>query len=543
MRSLRILRDVAVPAVDGTQLRQDVFLPDTAEPVACLLQRTPYGKSNRATTEALLDVLSLVDRGLAVVVQDVRGRFRSDGRFVPFADESSDTRTTIDWIRAQPWSSGRVAMFGNSYMGLLQWQAAAVPDSGLVGIMPGVTSTSIAADWLAPGGVPADGFLATWLALTLYAEEARRGHRPGIGPDLPAPGRLIDGVIDFRPEAIAAMYGALERLNPDLWTAVTGPAPLLEPSTTAVDEQVAILSVAGTYDIFVRGSIADFSAASAPNSHQVIGPWAHGNYSGFFPDRSFGTGASFASWSATQPFLEAYLEGVMGGRSTFSSRYSFFLEGPNIWETTDSWPPPSTTPVEWRLGSMDGSLVLIDREAVDMPPTADSRTLELVLVRESAAAARSYGGATFLPGLGVSALSGPRELPGRIGPHGLEFVSVPVTTPTDILGSPVAELDLHAPAGTVVYGTIFHVPSGDERRFLLSSAKRMTAPTDVDGTSIVRLDFSPVARRLNTGDRVGLVVQLGAYPEVLESSEGAAARLIIGPGSGSALRIGVRSES
>ena len=63
-------------------------------------------------------------RGYRMVVQDVRGKFRSEGETLLFVNEAYDGHDTLDWIIAQPWSDGRVGMFGDSYYGFTQWAAA-----------------------------------------------------------------------------------------------------------------------------------------------------------------------------------------------------------------------------------------------------------------------------------------------------------------------------------------------------------------------------------------------------------------------------------
>lgn len=504
------------------------------------MQRTPYGKANRGTNEALLDILGLVNRGIAVLVQDVRGRFKSGGRFVPFLDEAGDTQITVNWIRNQPWSNGRVSMFGNSYMGLLQWQAAANSDSGLDGIMPAVTSTSITRDWLAPGGARADGFLTTWLALTLYGEEVRRNQEGSEALEINVTPQMLDDVIEFRPSAVKAMLAVLRRINPALWSAVTSDQFIAGPAISDIPSSLTVLSVAGAYDIFVRGSLDDFAAVGTRNKHQVIGPWAHGNYSGFYPDRSCGTKGSFTSWTSSLPFLDTYLDRVQGGARQFSSIYSYFIEGPSVWETSDYWPPSGTEIIPLKLLISEGRLVLSDPLHETETTRVDAGMSEVSLVRESIESARSYGGATFLPGLGVSALSGPREIPGFLGDYGTTAFSESVRFPVDLFGSPLAELKLRAPRGTIIYGVIFHIPAGSNRRFLLSSAKqKVSAADDVEHCSI-HLDFSPISRRLEVGDQFGLLIQLGAFPEVLEANAGAEACLVVGHESGTVLHVGMR---
>jgi predicted acyl esterase len=117
----RLERDVAVPMRDGVVLRAEVYRPsgDGRHPV--LVFRTPYGKHFAEQSDGVH--LKAVERGYAVVLQDVRGRYASDGHFDPYRQEGRDGYDTIEWAASQPWSDGRVGTYGLSYPGAVQWLA------------------------------------------------------------------------------------------------------------------------------------------------------------------------------------------------------------------------------------------------------------------------------------------------------------------------------------------------------------------------------------------------------------------------------------
>ena len=114
-------RDVAVPMADGTVLRANVFRPSEGGPFPVLVMRTPYGKPDKVDE-------SLVRAGFIVVVQDVRGRYASDGQFESFVraetHDASDGHDTVEWAAKLPGASGKVGVFGTSYPGFLAWRAA-----------------------------------------------------------------------------------------------------------------------------------------------------------------------------------------------------------------------------------------------------------------------------------------------------------------------------------------------------------------------------------------------------------------------------------
>ena len=115
-------KGVAVPMRDGVQLRADILRPAGGRRFPTLVYRTPYGKD--AALDEYTTFRRAVERGYAVVVQDVRGRYASEGDFRPYEQEGRDGYDTIEWAARQPWSNGRVGTFGLSYPGAVQWLAA-----------------------------------------------------------------------------------------------------------------------------------------------------------------------------------------------------------------------------------------------------------------------------------------------------------------------------------------------------------------------------------------------------------------------------------
>lgn len=117
-----------VVAADGTKLSTWVALPQEvpAEGVPALLSRTPYGSPFSEVNEEFYRDMGRVHtaRGYAYVRQDVRGRGKSEGEFIPETYEIVDGRTTSEWMAAQPWSNGRIGTIGGSYLGYTALAAA-----------------------------------------------------------------------------------------------------------------------------------------------------------------------------------------------------------------------------------------------------------------------------------------------------------------------------------------------------------------------------------------------------------------------------------
>lgn len=141
--------DVMVPMRDGVKLHTKVYSPrDHHGQLPILLLRTPYGIDNRAERGFRGYLHDLVEDGYIFVFQDIRGRYKSEGKFVmtrpardrndPKAiDEASDTHDTIDWLLANvKGHNGRVGMLGISYDGWLTAVAMLDPHPALKAVSP-----------------------------------------------------------------------------------------------------------------------------------------------------------------------------------------------------------------------------------------------------------------------------------------------------------------------------------------------------------------------------------------------------------------------
>src|SRR5439155_15388094 len=137
--NMAIERNAAVPMRDGVVLRADIHRPAAPGRFPTLVYRTPYGKDGLVESGTEPTIVRGARAGYAVVVQDVRGRFHSDGEFRPYQQEGKDGYDTIEWAAGQEWSNGRVGTFGLSYPGAVQWLAAMEAPPHLVSIFPAMT--------------------------------------------------------------------------------------------------------------------------------------------------------------------------------------------------------------------------------------------------------------------------------------------------------------------------------------------------------------------------------------------------------------------
>src|ERR1700730_2533623 len=181
---ISVEQDVRLELADGVVLSADVYAPAPPGRYPTLLMRLPYGAAV-ASSPVYRHPAWYASQGFCVVVQDVRGTWRSGGSFYPRRDELPDTLAAIEWAANLPRSNGRVGMYGFSFQGVVQLQAAASGLPALRAIAPAQTAADFYGAWHYEGGIPLDvptirwGLQLAWIA-ALHDErdaDARRFRR------------------------------------------------------------------------------------------------------------------------------------------------------------------------------------------------------------------------------------------------------------------------------------------------------------------------------------------------------------------------------
>ena len=371
--SMVVERDVEARMRDGTILRADVYRPAVSGPVPTLLMRTPYDRSLPVHVGAMPDPLSATARGYAVVLQDVRGRFGSDGAFVPFVDEAHDGHDTIEWVASQPWSDGNVGMFGASYVGYAQWMAASQQPPHLRAIAPVVATSDLHDWWIYEGGAQSLWFDVSWLMVSLGRDLLDK-RAPG---DAPRAARLVQA-IDHMADHLPAMQGAVpavfdDALSGDVyrsWLAHPerdGFWKALSPREAHARIQVPVFNTAGWFDVFIGGSLANHAGMTGPSSapvardgsRLVVGPWRHAQPLLADPagQVTFGLDSSAGGMDLAglqMAFFDRWLRGAEAPAPEVDPPVRLFILGEDRWRSEETWPLARAIPTDLHLRS-DGS--------------------------------------------------------------------------------------------------------------------------------------------------------------------------------------------
>ena len=335
-------RNVAVIMRDGTKLRADIYRPTADGKFPVLLQRTPYNKDNDVDFG-----FKAAAQGYVVVVQDVRGRYASEGDWYTFKNEPNDGYDTIEWAAALPYSNGKVGMFGGSYVGATQMLAAITHPPHLAGICPIVTASNYHENWTYQGGAFEQWFDEDWtsgLAQNTYERLTGQQNDP-VGGIWKLP--LTDYPIlnlEKRPELASnesvAPYFLDWLAHPtydDYWKAIS-----IEEHYP--DIKVPALHVAAWYDLFQGGSLRNYEGIKAHGGiedarrgqHLLIVVGGHAGNGPKIGDVDFGPASRIDEDEITLHWYD-YL--FKGAQNEFSGKpVKIFVMGTNQWRDESEWP-------------------------------------------------------------------------------------------------------------------------------------------------------------------------------------------------------------
>jgi len=298
-----VQKNVMIPTSDGKHLATDIYYPSKngailKEKLPVLVQRTPYGKTSERYLSAI-DVFT--KRGYIVAVQDLRGRFDSEGEFTKYNPlEASDGATTVEWLSKLPESDGQVGMWGTSYGAHTQADASKLNPKGLSAMIMNMGGMTNAWDHaVRQGGAFELGRELTWafqqipeditdtIVQAHFANEKINDwyhawpFRKGLNPLSVAP-NFEDYIIEEATHTDYDDYWKKIGINWVEYYAQTGDIPMVH--------------VGGWYDIFLRGTIHNFQELKKLQKSPkwlIVGPWTHGgNHKTFAGDVDFGPTAA-----------------------------------------------------------------------------------------------------------------------------------------------------------------------------------------------------------------------------------------------------------
>jgi putative CocE/NonD family hydrolase len=366
---VRLEKSVLVHMRDGTRLSTDLYFPIGApEPLPAVVIRTPYDKNG--SREAPSSPIALAERGYVAAVQDMRGRFESEGHYIVGRANRDDGYDFLSWIARQPWSNGRIATYGCSYLGESQLQLAATRHPNHTAVIAdaagggyegtsrpfvltngGAIELAAALDWFSRFGLktfrrpPPDAADSAYRAMVQHTETRPPGPRLDLDEafwKLP-----VIGILQESGLTPTDYEGFVSHIPGDRYF----------KSLNYVDDtdrfDVPALHVNSWYDSGVRETLTVFnlmrknaiSARARNNQFAIISPTLHcrtglATEHTVVGDRDMGD-ARFPIYDIYVQWFDYWLNGIDNG-VTDMPRVQYYLMGAGEWRSADAWPVPGT---------------------------------------------------------------------------------------------------------------------------------------------------------------------------------------------------------
>ena len=361
-----VRREVTIPMRDGAKLYTVLIIPRGHGPFPIMLDRTPYS-ADEATSRGNFGIMpenilspayaELVRAGYIVAVEDVRGKYKSEGDYVmnrplrgplnPTAvDHSTDAYDTIDWlVKNVPESNGRVGTIGTSYDGFTTLMSLVNPHPALKAAVPINPMVDVwkGDDWFHNGA-----FRQEMISYVYGQTATKKSDEEWFSSG-------YDDYTTYLRYSSAGAYGdamGMEQLP--FWVRLTEHPDYDEYwQDQAVDKILArapltvpTLFVGSEWDQEdIYGAPAAFNATKAsPDAHLVLGPWHHGQAN--IAATTLGPldwGSDTGKWfrrNVMLPFLDEHLK---GGPPANVARVTAFEVGPNQWQRLNDWPTACAT--------------------------------------------------------------------------------------------------------------------------------------------------------------------------------------------------------
>jgi putative CocE/NonD family hydrolase len=344
---------------DGVTLYSDIYRPRADGTFPVILMRTPYDKS---VSWAVGPAYQIATHGYVVIVQDVRGRYTSEGEWYPFRHESNDGYDAVEWAAALPSSNGKVGMIGGSYVGATQMLSAIAHPPHLAGICPVVTASNYHDGWTYQGGALEQWFDQNW-ATQLATNTMWRLIAKNTNALLGAPVLPLTHYPAFNYVSLPAGAEATAELAPYYLDWLAHPDYDAYWKQWSIEEhfsdiQVPALHIGGWYDIFLAGTLRNYMGIKAhggtdearKGQRLLVQIGGHAGFGRRIGDVEFGDDAlKFPSTDVVLAWYDYLFKGVQNEFATVPVR--IFVMGENKYHQESDWPPPEAKLTRYFLHS------------------------------------------------------------------------------------------------------------------------------------------------------------------------------------------------
>lgn len=497
--------DVKIKLRDGTTVVADVHRPKTPGKYPTLMEGTPYGKNGSSEMSKGTHAY-FVPRGYVVVSWESRGCKGSEGDRNLHVQEQNDCYDVVEWIAKQPWSNGKVAPIGVSYMGQVQLNTVISQPPHLTCALPGLTANDLWREWYFRGGAMEYAFSASWSSLTFGADLSKRLLTKEQAKEWDENKALVEAeketffsVLPAANLELAEIGGKRNLLKE--WASHYKDGPywwLRNPKTYYQEMNVPMMHIGGWYDVFQPGSYNAYNnvrklaptAFARDNQSLVIGPWTHlAPLSTKQGEVEYAPGLKKDFYHTERlAFFDYWMKDIQAEGVDFTKPVKLFVMGDNQWRYEKEWPLARTQYTKFYMNPVKSGTIesLNDGKLTTRAPQKMNRPLTYKYDPMNPTPTR--GGATL-----YSFPFGPKGAPGA-GPLDQSPIETSMLTFTS---DPMkSDLEVTGPVKAVLYAASSAVDTDWVVRV-----------TDVgpDGKSITVVDGIQRARYRTSGTRPSLI--------------------------------------
>lgn len=341
--AIRLEQDLPAKMRDGVVLRADILRPDAPGRFPAVVYRTPYGKHEAWRESELL--IKAAREGYVVIVQDVRGRYRSDGVFDPYRQEAKDGYDTIEWVATLPYCDGNVGMAGLSYPGAVQWLAATEAPPHLKAIAPAMCFSNGRQFFYFGGAF--DLSWIPWIHNSILPDLRRRLGKLGPESEAEVDEAWKAGKETWLRHLPLRELPLFQGLAPFYYEWLEHPddGPYWDyANIEAAYKRIRIpaLNLSGWHDegYGPLGAVGNFNGTRQRGSRLIIGPWTHGAprlTSIRVGELDFGPNAGLDYSGEALAWFDRWLKGIAKGVER-ESPIRLFVMGENAWRQEKEWP-------------------------------------------------------------------------------------------------------------------------------------------------------------------------------------------------------------
>jgi len=534
---IRIDKNVPATMRDGIVLQSNVYRPDAAGPCPVLLTRTPYGKD--MASSFVIDPVRMAEAGYIVVIQDVRGRFASQGQFGDNECELADGYDSVEWAAQLPGADGQVGMFGASYYAWTQWAAAISQPPALKAVVPLIAYADHWEGSAYRAGAFEWGLMGAWQMMMAVSDLTRRA---ATTPEFPV---LFSGlfqdldqlasegywelpIAEFAPLAKVGMNFLREHVDHDTYDSFWRQLSFRGRLRSV---EIPTLHIGGWFDVFAQSTLNSFTEMQREGQtvRLLMGPWTHINQSAAVGDLVFGSGASLGLLglrddinSLHKKWFDWHLkDSDAPDIKAFAAEPAvrIFVMGDNRWRFSNTWPLPETeyTPL-YLFGGGAANTRSGDGQLAWTPPT-DAGGVHDQFVYDPGNPVPTTGGNLLLT---PDFKTGPQEQsPVETRDDVLVYTSTPLSSDLEVTGPLTAHLWISSSAPDTDFvvrvcdvwpdGRSYNVVDGILRAKFRSS---MTTPVPLTPGVVteITVDLWSTSQVFKAGHQIRVVVTSSSFP-------------------------------